>query len=81
MGKPRADLEWTLPRAIRLPRRIRLEMSFGCLHRAHRNPLTDEFLVGGKPDLANFSAEISERALCFQQGRYDLRVHAFLRVF
>jgi hypothetical protein len=37
--------------------------------------------MGGKLDLADFSAEISERALRCQQGRYDLRVHAFLRVF
>src|SRR6185369_7453262 len=66
---------------LRLARRVCLEVSFGGLHRAHRNPLTDEFLVGGKFDLTDFGAEIRECALRFEQGRHDLRVYAFLRVF
>jgi hypothetical protein len=36
---------------------------------------------GWKPHLANFPAEIGERALRFQQGSHDLRIDAFLRVF
>src|SRR4051812_48514191 len=65
---------------LRLARWIRLKVSLGCLHRAHRNPLTDELFVGGKSNLPDFGAEISERALGFQQRSHDLRVHAILCV-